>query len=157
VKLSDLDREVRAIADEIARIDKDSPELTGFELAWERGNISQEEWESVQANAQANTKLQQEQIVRIEKLRDQQPVLMATFVTDLVARLAALKDAVDAKLANVPVAEQDRTLSFNRILLPDVCACLTSWRDGTEPKHWIAWAWRLAFRMADETEAALKR
>jgi len=153
--LAELDVRLRSTADELAAIDRATPEMSGHDLAFDRGNITHDEWQAAGEASKLGVKRQEEQVQRIDQLREAEPALMTEYLEQLLGRLAALQHAVDARLAGVPDAPQDRTLRFNRTLVPDLVGCLTAWRDRTPSKTWIPWAWRIVFRIADETAAAL--
>jgi hypothetical protein len=154
--LTELDLQLRAIADELAAIDRATPEMSGTDLAFDRGNITYEEWQAAGEASKLGVKRQEEQVQRIEQLRQEHSERMTEYLAGLLGRLVELQRAVDAQLAGVP-DQQDRTLRFNRTLLPDLVECLTAWRDRTPSKTWQPWAWRIVFRIADETTAALDR
>ena len=150
--LAELDTQLHVIAGELRVINDQTPEMTGIDLAFERGNITHEEWQAASNAATASVKRAEEQVQRIDLLRQEQPELMAEYMTQLLDRLASLRVDAEARLAEV----QERTLRFNAALLPDLIACLTAWRDRTPNKSWPPWAWRIVFRIADETAAALE-
>lgn len=155
--LAELDTDLRAIAGQLHAINEQMPEMTGMDLAYDRGNVSREEWEAANEASKLGMEKQDALVAGIDRLRETHAEVMAAYVAQLLARLAELQRALDAKLAGVPENQQDFNLKFSRSLLPSIVRAFTDWRDRTPSTTSMPWAWRVVFRVADETAAALAR
>lgn len=149
-----LEKEIRLIAERIAAINADAPEMTGMDWASDHGWISSEEWEAAEEKSKAAIKLQEEELAKLERLRESHPREMEEFLEMHISRLKAAR----SELARL--AEEQKSgfaMSFNLTLLGDIIVCFGQWRARETVKHWPAWMWRVAFSVVEESESYIER
>ena len=146
-------REIAARLDEIAA---QTPEMSGMDLAYDRGNVSREDWEAAAAAAQAIVVRQEAEVARIDELRARYPAELDAYLDALLAQLAQQLEDAGRRIASSSDAASHSELRFKHALLPDVLTCLTAWRDGSPSRHSFAWAWRVVFRTTDECAKLLR-
>ena len=146
-------REIAARLDEIAA---QTPEMSGMDLAYDRGNVSREDWEAAAAAAQASVERQQAEVARIDELRTRHPAELDAYLELLLTRLAQQLEDAGRRLADSSDPASHRELRFKHAVLPDLLACLTAWRGRAPSRHSFAWAWRIVFRTTDECAELLR-
>ncbi len=148
---AEIEEEIRRIGAQLARIDKDTPNMTAMDFANGQGWISQDEWEEAEKKMQESMKVAEAEVAKVEELRRQHPQAMDVFLGAHIARLEKARDELDglyrAAGEGLPFAAR-----FRITLLPDLISCFQAWRGGTEPPEWPGWMWRLAFSVVEECE-----
>lgn len=153
----EIEQEIRAISARLKAIDKDTPEMTGMDWASDHGWISTEEWETASEKSKAGVKLQEAEVEKIEILRRETPQAMDEFLGRHLDRMKAARDALRTLSDAARKEELEFAMRFNLSLLPDIIAALKAWRGKAKTKHWMAWAWRVAFCIVEESEGFIER
>ncbi len=150
------ERRLRAIAARLDEISTQAPELTGLELAYERGNVSQEEWHAANVEAKAAGVLAEAELAKIDDLRARLPTEVDAHVDTLLAQLAEQLSDATARLAGVAAPAVESALRFKQALLPDLVATLAAWRARTPSRYAYEWAWRIVYSTTDECAELLR-
>ncbi len=126
------------LRERIARIRGHSracPDLTGFELAYERGNISDEEWNAVQQRAAGYQQLIDQEVAQIEALAARCPAEFERYLEKCCAQLRRILDRLNQQVT----ADEPFQHRFTRALLPDLIAGFEE-RLGQRPtRHAFSW------------------
>lgn len=151
----EIERQLRAIAVRLEDLAATTPEMSGLDLAYDRGNVSRDEWEAAEAAVQASVQGQQAELARIEELRAGYPALVDGHVTALLARLVQQLEDTSRRLTVGPELASHRELRWKQTLLPDLIAGLMAWSTRSSSSFAPAWVWRLVYRTTDECAALL--
>jgi hypothetical protein len=154
---AEIEREIRRICERLTAINKDMPDMTGMDWASDHGWISQDEWQAAEDKAKEGISLQEAEVEKIEALRRAHPRAMDEFLGEHIERLKGIRDGLEQLSRTARDKKLEFAMRFNLTLLPDIISCLKAWRGKMEPKHGIAWAWRVGFSVSDESEKFIAR
>jgi hypothetical protein len=152
----EIEAQLREIARRLDELAAQTPEMSGMDLAYDRGNVSREDWEAADAAAKASVESQQAEVAKIDELRSHHPAEVDAYLDMLCARLAQQLEDVGGRLDGNSDPESDSKLRFKHALLPDLIACLTAWRARSPSPHSFVWAWRIVFSTMDECATLLR-
>jgi hypothetical protein len=127
------------LQEHIARIRQQSlasPDLLGFELAFDRGNIDQAQWSAVQEQADRCQRLIDQEVAHIEELAARYP---AAFDRHLAQRIAQL-ERVAEQLHRDAATDEPFKQRFTRSLLPDLLETLAARQSRRPARHALSWA-----------------
>ncbi len=150
-----LETELKKISSRLDNLNKQTPDMTGQDFAFERGHISAEEYRASEKAAKEGVRLQTNELNLIEELRVK---YRSSFDTSMQKILAGLRSALTDLQRLYPKRRDpmnctrlESDADFKKALLPSVITCLDDWHGDKEPKHWPAWAWRVVFNSLEES------
>ena len=149
-------KELRAISKKLEELDKETPEMAGMDWAWDHGWISDKEHKTAEEKSIEGCLLQDEEIIKIERLRKSHPEEFEAFMNNMLEylenSLQKLKAGNSAKYAGL----KNKDRQFLIALLPDLIECLRKWYERIELKHWPAWGWRVLFSVWDDLKTIFR-
>lgn len=128
---------VKELLERIARIRERRaacPDLYGFELAFDRGNITADEFGAAKAEFYRCQRLIEEETAGIEALAARHVAAFDAFLAESAAQLQRILDPLN--LGGTADAFQQR---FSRALIPDLIAGLEARRNRQPERHAFSW------------------
>jgi hypothetical protein len=129
---------VKELQERIARIRAHtvaSLDLLGFELAYDRGNITTEEFEAVKEKIDSCQRLIDSECAHIEELAAQHPLEFDRFLTDSCKKLRRILDLLAETLPEGDTFEKQ----FTRSLIPDLLEGLVARQQKQPSRHSFSW------------------
>ncbi|HRI48615.1 MAG TPA: hypothetical protein PLW65_00420 [Pseudomonadota bacterium] len=128
---------IKELLERIARICERRaacPDLYGFELAFDRGNITTDEFDAAKAEFDRCQRLIEEETTGLEALAARHGAAFDAFLTESVAQLRRILDLLNR--GGIADAFPQR---FSRALIPDLIAGLEARRNRQPERHAFAW------------------
>lgn len=128
------------IKDLLARIERireqraACPDLSGFELAFDRGNITADEFKAASAEIDRCQRLIEEETAGIEVLAERHTAAFDSFLAESAAQLRSMLDPLHR--GGSADAFQQR---FARALIPELIAGLEARRNRQPAQHSFSW------------------
>lgn len=152
---TEIENTIRLISKRLTEIDDHTPEMTGMDWANDHGWISSEEWHAADEKSRDGVALQNDEVAKIEALRTSEPQATTKFTEALLLRMKKTQQQLETAAHAANKQSTEFAMRFNLALLPDIIATIEDWHRGKEPRHWLAWAWRVVFRIVEECEKSI--
>ncbi len=152
---TEIEKEIRLISKRLTEIDDHTPEMTGMDWANDHGWISSEEWHAADEKSRDGVSLQNDEVAKIEALRTSEPQATTEFTEALLLRLKKTQQQLETAAHAANKQSTEFAMRFNLALLPDIIATIEDWHRGKEPRHGLAWAWRVVIRIVEECEKSI--